>query len=145
MSERIASTYVRVEFPRSVRKAAWERCQGRCEGCGRPLVKGGYTYDHTIPARRGGPSTLDNCKVLCKGPPDSCDAVKTYREDLPGIAAVKRYGKNRLPLDIDRPERKPGKIKSKGFANSATPIKSRGFDAGRYRPLPSRPFPQRRG
>lgn len=124
MSERIASTYVRVEFPVSVRKAAWARCGGRCEECGKPLQPGQYRYDHTVPARRGGPSTLENCKVLCRDGPDSCDARKTHSEDIPGIAAIKRYGKNRLPLDIDRPERKP-RPKTRGFQQGHRPLKSR--------------------
>lgn len=129
MSERIAETYVRVEFPTSVRKAAWARCGGRCENCGKTLVKGGYTYDHTLPARRGGPSTLENCKVLCT----DCDKAKTFGEDLPGIAAIKRYGKNRLPLDIDRPDKRPPKMKGRGFRRD-----------GQKQKIPSRPFQQRR-
>lgn len=132
MSQRLAPAEPRVEFPRSVRKAALERANGHCEGCGRPLVRGRYTFDHTVPARRGGPSTLANCKVLCNDGEDSCDYRKTYGEDLPGIAANKRYGKNRLPLDIDRPEKKPSTFKG-----------NRGFQQG-HRSIPSRPFPKKR-
>lgn len=110
MSERIAEIRDREEFSQLVRRAALVRANGRCEGCGRPLVGRHYTYDHTLPWRRGGASTLENCKVLCNDGKDSCDYRKTYGADLPGIAAVKRYGKNRLPLDIDRPERAPSSI-----------------------------------
>lgn len=126
MSERIAETYVRVEFPTSVRKQAWARCGGRCEQCGKALVKGGYTYDHTLPARRGGASDLANCKVLCT----ACDKAKTFGEDLPGIAAVKRYGKNRLPLDVGRPPKKPPKMRGPGFRKGGPKqkIMSRGFE-----------------
>jgi 5-methylcytosine-specific restriction endonuclease McrA len=133
LSERIAETYVRVEFPTSVRKAAWARCGGRCEQCGKPLVKGGYTYDHTLPARRGGASDLANCKVLCNDGPESCDKIKTFTEDLPGIAAVKRYGKNRLPLDVDRPDKRPPKMRGPGFRKG-----------GPKQKIQSRPFQQRR-
>lgn len=132
MSERLEPARDREEFSLAVRKAAWARCGGRCEGCGKVLVKGGFTYDHTQPWRRGGSSTLENCKVLCKGPRDSCDYRKTYGEDLPGIAAVKRYGKNRLPLDVERPAKKP------------PTMKRRGFRKGPARKFPNRPFPQRR-
>lgn len=134
MSERIAETYVRVEFPTSVRKAAWARCGGRCEGCGKELKPGGYTYDHTTPARRGGASTLENCRVLCNDGPESCDHIKTYGEDLPGIAAIKRYGRTtRLPLDIDRPVKRPPQMKGRGFRRG-----------GPKQKIPSRPFPKRR-
>lgn len=132
MSERLADAPPREEFTRAVRKDALARADGRCEGCGAPLVKGRYTFDHTVPWRLGGPSTLGNCKVLCRGTPTSCDDFKTSQQDLPGIAARKRYGKNRLPLDIGRPEKKPGSIQG------------RGFDKGRSRPIPSRPFGKRR-
>lgn len=123
MTERLPPKVKRIEFPRSVRKAALARANGRCEGCGRPLERGRYTFDHTIPARRGGPSTLANCKVLCKGGPDTCDYRKTYGEDLPGIAANKRNTKTRLPLDIDRPVRKPSKIRSPGFRQQHRPLR----------------------
>jgi 5-methylcytosine-specific restriction endonuclease McrA len=125
VSQRIAATYVRVEFTAAVRRAAWARCGGKCEQCGKPLDPGKYRYDHTVPARRGGPSTIDNCKVLCRDGPSSCDAIKTHSQDLPGIAAVKRYGKNRLPLDIDRPAKTPSKIRSPGFQQGHRPISGR--------------------
>lgn len=131
MSERISATYEREEFPAAVKRAAWKRCGGRCEGCSKPLDGIAFTYDHTVPTRRGGPPTLDNCKVLCNDGRQSCNGRKTYDEDLPGIAANKRYGRtNRLPLDIDRPVKKPGTIQSRGFQQG-------------HRPIPGRPFPKR--
>lgn len=113
MSERIAEARDREEFSTAVRRAAWARCGGRCEECGERLVRGRYTYDHTTPWRRGGPSTLENCMVLCSGFAESCNHRKTYHEDLPGIAALKRYGKNRLPLDIGRPVKPRPKMRSR--------------------------------
>lgn len=130
MSERIAPDYEREEFPEAVKRAALARCGGHCEGCGKPLVGRRYIYDHTITTRRGGPPTLENCKVLCNDGRDSCNARKTYDEDLPGIAAAKRYGKNRLPLDIERPAKKPPTIKRRGFQQG-------------HRSIPSRPFAKR--
>lgn len=123
MSERLAPTYEREEFPVAVKRAAWARCQGRCEGCGKVLTPGRYRYDHTTPTRLGGPPTLENCKVLCRDGPESCDAVKTHQQDLPGIAARKRYGKNRLPLDIERPKREPSKINGRGFQQGHRPLR----------------------
>jgi hypothetical protein len=139
VSERLPEAIEREEFPLAVRRAAWARCGGRCEGCGKPLdiriENGGrvkFTYDHTVPFRRSRDSSLANCKVICADGPDSCDAIKTYREDLPGIAAIKRYGKNRLPLDIDRPVKRAPKIKTRK-AN---------WPQGRK--IPNRPFPAKR-
>lgn len=127
MSERLPPAIEREEFTDAVRRAAWARCGGHCEGCGRDLAGIRYTYDHTIPFRRSRDSSLANCKVLCNDGPDSCDHRKTYGEDLPGIAALKRYGKNRLPLDIGRPEKKPGKIKTRGFKQGHRPMQGRPF------------------
>ena len=130
MSERLAPAVDREEFTAAVRREAWARCGGRCEGCGRDLAGVRYVFDHTIPFRRSRDSSLANCKVLCSDGRQSCDGQKTFDEDLPGIAAIKRYGKNRLPLDIERPPKKPGKIKSRGFQQG-------------HRPIPARPFPKR--
>lgn len=129
MSERLPEKIERENFSTAVRRAAWARCGGRCEGCGKVLVKGGHTYDHTIPFRISRDSSLGNCKVLCSDGKDSCDWIKTYGQDLPGIAARKRYGKNRLPLDIDRPAKKPSTIRTRGFqkGGQAQKIPSRGF------------------
>lgn len=116
MSQRITPTYTREEFPAAVRRAAWKRCGGRCEGCGRALAGIRYVFDHDWPTRLGGPPTLENCRVLCDDGAGSCNDRKTHGLDLPGIAAAKRYAKNRLPLDIERPAKKPGTIKRRpGF------------------------------
>lgn len=129
MSERLAPKKPRDEFSPAVKRAAWSRCGGRCEGCDRQLEPGKYRYDHTIPTRRGGPATLANCKVLCHDGPGSCDYDKTYGEDLPGVAAAKRYGKNRLPLDITRPTKQEPKMRGR---SSWAPRGSQ--------KIPSRPF-----
>ncbi len=127
MSERIAETYEREEFSAAVKRAALARANGHCERCGAPLRKGKYRYNHKVPTRRGGPPTLDNCEVLCHDGPGTCDYDQTYGIDLPGIAAVKRYGKNRLPTDIDRPVRKPGNIPTRPMPKSSRPIANRPF------------------
>lgn len=76
---------MRQEFPAKVKERAYERCNGKCEGCGAPLQKGRFTYDHRIPDALGGEPTLDNCQVLgwC------CDKPKTAG-DQTVIAKVKR-------------------------------------------------------
>lgn len=129
MTDRLAADYERTEFTAAVRRAAWARCDGKCEGCGKSIVGVKHVYDHDWPHRLGGPSTLANCKVLCADGAASCNALKTHGLDLPGIAARKRHEKGRLALDIDRPVKKPGKIKSPGFRKGGPKqkIRSRGF------------------
>lgn len=83
---------MRQEFPLRVKREAFDRCKGKCEGvvtgghrCGLPLQKGKITYDHVVPDWMGGEPTLENCQVLgwC------CDKPKTAK-DQRDIAKTKR-------------------------------------------------------
>lgn len=71
----------RTEFSASVRRAAWERCGGRCEaeGCTIKLRPGGYQYDHIKPDGLDGEPTLENCAVLCS----AHHHKKTVEQDRP--------------------------------------------------------------
>src|SRR5215472_34859 len=98
----------REEFSTEVRRAAWRRCQGFCEGrtwsdvagemtrCCAPIDLGEFHYDHVVPYWMGRDSSLDNCQVLCR----ACHHRKT-RGDVKDIAKVKRLqdkrGKVRKP------------------------------------------------
>jgi len=53
----------------AVRRALWSRDEGKCQ---RPLDSGGICgstlrleIDHVVPRARGGPSTIDNCRLTC--------------------------------------------------------------------------------
>lgn len=90
-------THHRREFPASVRKAAWARCDGRCEDCGREITgRPGDRpeYDHDIPDALGGKPDLENCRVRCK----ACHGAKTRTEDMPRIAKAKRLEAERFGL-----------------------------------------------
>lgn len=68
--------HCRREFSATVRRQAWARCGGRCEGplCGGvKLFPGRFTFDHDNPDALGGEPTLENCRVLC----DLCNGKKT--------------------------------------------------------------------
>ena len=69
----------RTEFSAKVRKAAWERCKGFCEGCTAKLFPGRFNYDHDKPDGLDGEATLENCKVLCT----NCHHIKTTTVDRP--------------------------------------------------------------
>ena len=56
--------------PAAVRRAVWSRDRGRCTW---PLDSGGtcgstrrVELDHIVPRGLGGPSTVDNCRLLCR-------------------------------------------------------------------------------
>jgi 5-methylcytosine-specific restriction endonuclease McrA len=75
----------RREFSGSVKRAAWSRCKGRCEHCGKVIWPGDRVYDHIVTCFMSGGGVLENCQVLCR----SCDNIKT-RGDIKTIAKSKR-------------------------------------------------------
>jgi 5-methylcytosine-specific restriction endonuclease McrA len=97
---------MRREFSRQVKRDAFMRANGQCEGepygerCPVKLTLGKYHYDHVIPDGLGGEPTLDNCAVLCV----ACHKDKTTTRDVPAIAKTKRI------QDRQRGIRQPRKI-----------------------------------
>ena len=83
---------MRREFSKQVKRDAFMRANGRCEGnpygdrCPVKLTIGKYHYDNVIPDGLGGEPTLDNCAVLCV----ACHKDKTTSKDVPAIAKTKR-------------------------------------------------------
>lgn len=78
----------RTEFPKSVKRQAYERADGKCEGCGCQLTpaNGGAEYDHILEDYLGGEATLENCRVLCG---KTCHPAKTA-ESRPEIDRTRR-------------------------------------------------------
>ena len=83
---------MRHEFSKQVKRDAFERAKGYCEGhpdgqpCGVKLTLGKFHYDHEIPDWLGGEPTFENCTVLCI----ACHKTKTTKQDVPAIAKAKR-------------------------------------------------------
>ena len=83
---------MRREFSKQVKRDAFLRAGGHCEGiqmaerCWAKLTLGKYHYDHDIPDALGGEPTLENCVVLCI----ACHKDKTATKDVPAIAKTKR-------------------------------------------------------
>jgi hypothetical protein len=99
---------MRREFPAKVKLAAWTRCNGNCDGCGRKIV-GLPEYDHDKPDGLGGEPTLENCKVLC----GMCHRIKTHGHDMPIMQSADNQKKS--AANIKRPRKK---IQSRPFARS---------------------------
>lgn len=72
-------------FSADVKRAAWKRCNGRCEKCTAPIAAGGFQYDHDICWELSRNSSLENCSVLCL----SCHRLKTFGEDIPAIVRTR--------------------------------------------------------
>ncbi len=83
---------MRREFSKQVKRDAFMRAEGQCEGkvkglrCGSRLQHGRFHYDHDIPDALGGEPELWNCVVLCI----PCHSAKTGKQDIPAIAKTKR-------------------------------------------------------
>ncbi|MDJ0513100.1 MAG: HNH endonuclease signature motif containing protein [Methyloceanibacter sp.] len=76
----------RSEFPKSVKREAFERAGGKCEECTRFLTPGKFQYDHVLADGLGGKPTLENCRVLC----DWCHGLKSANDDVPKMAKADR-------------------------------------------------------
>lgn len=100
----------RREFSIKVQRQASHRAGGRCEGCGQPLVTGGYHYDHDVPDGLGGEPTLQNCRVLCL----TCHRVKTHEQDNPRMQKADRQ-KRKIAQGI----RPPSRLQGQPFAKFA--------------------------
>lgn len=73
-------------FPVWIKRLAFDRANGYCEGCGKVLVTGDIHYDHRVPYAMGGASTYANCQVLCS----ACHARKSRTVDAPALAKAER-------------------------------------------------------
>lgn len=85
-----------------IRRTVWKRDRGECQW---PLESGGICgsklrpeLDHIDPRGKGGPTSVDNLRVLC-GFHNELAARHEY-----GDAIVDRYRRRQLPLTGDRPE-----------------------------------------
>ena len=47
-----------------IRRQVWRRDEGRCSNCGSTFA---LEVDHVLPRAAGGPSTLENTRLLCRG------------------------------------------------------------------------------
>ncbi len=60
----------RQAIPAAVRREVWKRDEGRCTWCGPDGQRCGSTWkvelDHIRPAALGGPSTVENLRILCR-------------------------------------------------------------------------------
>lgn len=120
---------MRREFPKQVKRDAFARASGRCEGwlpngtiCDAKLTVGKFHYDHVIPDAHGGEPVLANCAVICT----TCHKYKTTKLDVPAIAKTKRISDEHS-----------------GIRTARTKIQSRGFQKAPAQRTASRPIERR--
>lgn len=128
---------MRQEFRIATKRTALARSEGRCEAIGHRygLLPGmrcrasishwRVQYDHyPRGAHDPHPETrsIDNCVATCP----ACNAWAAHHTDTPREAKMKRVQANvgRLAMQLDRPVKKPGSIRGRGFDKSRT----RAFD-----------------
>jgi len=85
--------------PAAVKRAVWSRDEGKCTW---PLDSGGICgstlrleIDHIVPRGRGGPSTIDNCRLTC-AMHNQLAARQVYGDDW--MDRFTRGGGNNIPV-----------------------------------------------
>ncbi len=94
----------RREFPKSVKVAAFQRANGKCESCTARLYPGKYEYDHKLADTFGGEPTLENCEVLCS----ACHGAKTFKSDIPMAAKSNRVRAKHIGAKVKTRRTIPG-------------------------------------
>ena len=105
---------MRKEFSRKIRRQAWERANGQCEGtlhrldhqagnityrCTAPIDLGRFEYDHRIPDWMGGDSSLENCEVLCL----CCYENRVRGQKRQRVRALAAFTRRRKPGSLPTP------------------------------------------
>lgn len=147
---------MRHEFSRRTRLAALERSGGRCEAagprygfpenvrCQRLIGPNSFDADHyPRPAHDPHPdtTTIGNCVAVCK----ECNRWANNNIDTPREAKIKRVARREQEhaavmaektgmFHVKHPEPTRKRPRKK--------IQSRGFQPGKSRPIPNRPFPK---
>lgn len=151
---------MRHEFPSSVKRAALERSEGRCEAigvrygysvgqrCERPVGPGAVNYEH-YPRGAHDPHpdtrTLANCTAICP----KCNKFANNKHDTPREQKTKDVHYDhalhqarmarKVGIDVPDPPKLRGRQGKKG-----PPIRTRGFAKGVKQKIPHRPFPKRK-
>ena len=94
------------------KKRCWTLAEGLCAWCKKPVEQFGPTviYDHRVPLALGGADSDENIRPLHVRP---CNALKTHF-DIRSIRKAQRIAKKLAE------ERKPSRLKSRGFDKSRT-------------------------
>ena len=62
-------------FPQPIKRRVYEKQDGKCSICEKPLALGQMEADHITPWSEGGSTTEDNCQMLCR----DCNRRKAAR------------------------------------------------------------------
>jgi 5-methylcytosine-specific restriction endonuclease McrA len=108
MTRELVQATPRKAMTKARRLRLYLACKGRCE-CGVKVPMDGTTIDHRIQLWMGGADDDSNLRFFCK----ACDKPKTAK-DAGDRAKVKRI------LSREAGERKPSRLRSRGFDKSKT-------------------------
>ena len=80
----------RIEIPRDIKYEVYQKDNGTCQICGRPLTVENFTLDHIEPIGRGGANDISNYRCLC----DRCNKWKGDSLDEELITMMSDVGTN---------------------------------------------------
>ncbi len=67
----------RIIIPKTTKEKVYEKGNGICAICGKPVTKNEFTIDHIIPLSRGGRNDIENLQIACH----DCNELKGNRMD----------------------------------------------------------------
>lgn len=88
----VAQKTPRKTLPKDIRLQVYDRDNGICQICGKPLSVDEFTVDHIVPLQRGGMNELSNYRCLCK----RCNKWKSDSLDAELINMMENIGTNYL-------------------------------------------------
>jgi hypothetical protein len=93
-------------IPAAVKRAVWSRDDGKCQW---PLDSGGVCgstlrleIDHVVPRARGGPSTIDNCRLTCRMH-NQLAARQVYGDDWMDLFTDRTRGNVPVAREVEAP------------------------------------------
>jgi 5-methylcytosine-specific restriction endonuclease McrA len=80
----------RVSVPKDTRLAVYQKDNGICQICGRPVSVEDFTVDHIVPLNRGGINDISNYRCVCK----RCNLWKSDSLDEEMVRMLEDVGSN---------------------------------------------------
>jgi 5-methylcytosine-specific restriction endonuclease McrA len=97
-------------FTQSQRNDIWDKQNGKCARCKKPLLRSATHYDHKKPWEKGGKTEVKNGQALCA----NCHSIKSNHDRLKKVDKKRKSKSNNRngfgALDVRLPRIRPPRI-----------------------------------